>query len=79
MLEIYMYIPTIYMYIVTYTCYNIHEYSYNIHVRHFSFGQCIDYIVSNKRTDHFFNFFNLVKLKKQFFLLNNMIKYLIKS
>ena len=31
-------------------------YFYSIHVRHFAYGQCIVYIVSNKRTRAFFKF-----------------------
>ena len=45
--------------------------SYNIHVRHFTFGQCIVYTVSNKKS--LFKKFILlfINIKKKVFLLKN--------
>ena len=47
-------------------------FSYNIHVRHFAFGQCIVYIVSNKTSFHFFIFLFIYFciLKKRVFVKN---------
>ena len=44
-------------------------YSYNSQARHFAFGQCIVYIVSNKRTSHYCQF-----LCSYFYILKKIVK-----
>ena len=48
---------------------------FNIHVRHFIFGQCIGYIVSNKPIDHLLKF--LILFNDFFKNIDILIKILI--
>ena len=49
--------------------------SYNTHVRHFAFCQCIVYIVSNKRTEGFLNFYCNIIFNNNFGGVKKSIQY----